>query len=70
METIFAGLMDIPEQSTTPIYASKNASRNCARLCKLMMTVCVDLFRDVLDVCIEPAELRTEIGHTFITCQE
>ena len=29
------------------------------------MTVCVDLFRDVLDVCIEPAELRTEIGDNF-----
>ena len=55
--------MDVPDQSTTPIYISKNP--NCARLCQLMMTVCVDLFRDVLDFCIEPAELHTEIRDNF-----
>ena len=65
MATIFAGLMDIPERSTTPIYAYKNTSRNCARLCKLMMTVCVDLFRDVFDFYIEPAELHKEIQDNF-----
>ena len=53
--------MDIPEQSTTPIYPSKNPRRNFARLCQLIMTVCVDLFRDVLDFYIAPAKLRTEI---------
>ena len=57
--------MDIPEQSTTPIYASKNPSRNFDRLCQLIMTVCVDLFRDVLDFFIEPAELSTEIRENF-----
>ena len=57
--------MDIPEQSTTPTYAFKNPRRNCARLCQLMMTVCVDLFRDVLDFYIEPAELHTEIRDKF-----
>ena len=65
MSTMFAELMDIPEQSTTPIYASKNPSTNCARLCQLMMTVCVDLFSDVLDFCVEPAELCREIRDNF-----
>ena len=57
--------MDVPDQSMTHIYASKKLSRNCARICKLMMTVCVDLFRDVLDFCIEPAELYGEIRDNF-----
>ena len=65
MSTMFAELMDIPEQSTTPIYASKNPSTNCARLCQLMMTVCVDLFSDVLDFCGEPEELYREIRDNF-----
>ena len=65
MITVFAEIMDIPEQSTTTIYASKYPRRNYARLCQLMMTVCADLFRDVLDFYIEPAELRTEIRDNF-----
>ena len=65
MTTIVAGIMDIPEQSTTPIYPSKNPRRNFARLCQLIMTVCVDLFRDVLDFYIAPAKLRTEIRKNF-----
>ena len=61
MTTIFADVMDIPGPSAIPTCASKNPSGNRARLCQLMMTVCVDLFRDVLDFYIEPAELHTEI---------
>ena len=57
--------MDTPGPSTAPISASPNASRNCARLCQLMMTVCVDLFRNVLDFYIEPAELLREIRENF-----
>ena len=65
MTTIVAGKIDIPEQYTTPILASKNPRRNFARLCQLIMTVCVDLFRDVLDFYIAPAKLRTEIRKNF-----
>ena len=61
MTSNFAGFMDIPEQSSAPIYASKNPSGNFARLCQLIMTVCVDLFRDVLDFYIEPGEIHTEM---------
>ena len=62
---IFAGLTNIPGQSTTPIYMYQNPSRNFACLCKLMMTVCVDLFRDVLDFYVKPAELHKEIRDNF-----
>lgn len=36
-----------------------NAKFAC--LCQLMMTVCADLFRDVLNYYIQPAELKTEL---------
>ena len=63
MTTIFADIIDIPEKSTSPTFASRNP--NFALLCRLMMTVCVDLFRDVLDFYIDPAEQHTEIQETL-----
>ena len=48
---------DIPGPSTD--FEKANAKFAC--LCQLMMTVCADLFRDVLDYYIQPAELKTEL---------
>lgn len=43
-----------------PTYFEKvNAKLAC--LCQLMMTVCVDLFRDILNNYIQPAQLKTEL---------
>ena len=39
----------------------EKANAKFARLCQLMMTVCADLFMDVLDYYIQPAELKTEL---------
>ena len=41
--------------------ASGKKIENRVRLCILMMTVCVDLFQDVLDYCIQPKELLTQL---------
>ena len=57
--------MAIRGPTKAPISASTDASRNFARLCQLMMTVCVDLFRNVLDFYIEPAELLREVRDKF-----
>lgn len=43
----------------------QNASENFARICQLMMTVCVDLFRDILDYYIQPQELQSEIYEIY-----
>ena len=48
---------DYPGQSTD----FEKANAKFARLCQLMMTVCADLFMDVLDYYIQPAELKTEL---------
>lgn len=42
------------------IYQSRNSMENFARLCQLMMTVCVDLFRDLLSYYIDHEELQTK----------
>ena len=57
--------MAIPGPSTAPISVNPDANRSFARLCQLMMTVCVDLLRNVLDFYIEPAKLLREIGAKF-----
>lgn len=41
--------------------AIKKPSENYVRLCQLLTTVCVDIFRDVLSRYIEPADLRSEV---------
>ena len=48
---------DIPGPSTD--FEKANAKFAC--LCQLMMVVCADLFRDVLDYYIQPAELKSEL---------
>lgn len=65
MTNIFADIQDIPGPSTDSFPANKKISGHFTRLCQLMMTVCVDLFRDVFDYFIKPAELQMEIREHF-----
>ena len=53
----FTDTTDIPGPYTG--FEKANAKLACLR--QLMMTVCADLFRDVLDYYIQPAELKTEL---------
>lgn len=66
MSIIITGIMSSTEPSTIVFLAAKkNSGENSARLCQLMMTVCVDLFRDILDYYIKPAELQNEMRQNF-----
>ena len=50
-----------PPYDFTDITDLTEASEHCALLCQLMVTVCVDLFRDVVEYYTQPTELRTEL---------
>ena len=51
-----------PGPSTAPIFSLTKPAENYCRLCQLIMTVCSDLFRDILSRHIQPVNLRGELN--------
>ena len=54
-------MSDDPGPSSTPKLGLTKPAENFCRLCQLIMTVCSDLFRDILSHHIQPANLRREL---------
>ncbi|XP_062614477.1 uncharacterized protein LOC134276217 isoform X2 [Saccostrea cucullata] len=54
---------DVPGPSTAPYFNQRKATENFSRLCQLIMTICSDLFRDILSRFIKPADLRSELDN-------
>ncbi|XP_061186294.1 uncharacterized protein LOC133194332 [Saccostrea echinata] len=54
---------DIPGPSTAPYFNQGKATENFSRLCQLIVTICSDLFRDILSRYIKPADLRSELNN-------
>lgn len=50
---------DIPGPSTSPYFSPQKATDNFSRLCQLILTICSELFRDVLSHYISPTDLRS-----------
>lgn len=50
---------DIPGPSTSPYFSPQKATNNFSRLCQLILTICSELFRDVLSHYISPTDLRS-----------
>ncbi|XP_056000017.1 uncharacterized protein LOC130046538 isoform X2 [Ostrea edulis] len=56
-------MSDVPGPSTAPYFSPKKKTENFSRLCLLIMTICSDLFRDILSRYIKPADLRLELDN-------
>ena len=56
-------MSDDPGPSLTPKLGLTKPAENFCRLCQLIMTVCSDLFRDILSHHIQPANLRRELDN-------
>ena len=56
-------MSDNPGPSLAPKLSLTKAAENYCRLCQLIMTVCSDLFRDILSRHIKPADLRRELNN-------
>ncbi|XP_056000020.1 uncharacterized protein LOC130046538 isoform X5 [Ostrea edulis] len=54
---------DVPGPSTAPYFSPRKETENFSRLCQLIMTICSDLFRDILSRYIKPADLRLELDN-------
>ncbi|XP_062605177.1 nucleosome-remodeling factor subunit BPTF-like isoform X2 [Saccostrea cucullata] len=54
---------DVPGPSSAPYFNQRKATENFSRLCQLIMTICSDLFRDILSRYIKPADLRSELDN-------
>ena len=54
-------MSDDPGPSSVPKLCLTKPAENYCRLCQLIMTVCSDLFRDILSHHIQPANLRGEL---------
>ena len=54
-------MSDDPGPSSVPKLSLTKPAENYCRLCQLIMTVCSDLFRDILSHHIQPANLRGEL---------
>lgn len=54
-------MASFPGSSSTPYNWQNKATENFSRLCQLIVTICSDLFRDILSHYIPPANLRTEL---------
>jgi hypothetical protein len=52
---------DVAGSSTAPSFKINKAKENYARLCQLIVTICGDLFRDILSRYIKPADMRSEL---------
>nr|XP_022308991.1 uncharacterized protein LOC111114803 isoform X1 [Crassostrea virginica] len=58
-----ADMSDDPGPSSVPKLSLTKPAENYCRLCQLIMTVCSDLFRDILSHHIQPANLRRELDN-------
>ncbi|XP_055999928.1 uncharacterized protein LOC125676249 isoform X2 [Ostrea edulis] len=56
-------MADVPGPSTAPYFSPRKETENFSRLCQLIMTICSDLFRDILSRYIKPAGLRLELDN-------
>ena len=56
-------MSDDPGPSLAPQFSLTKYAENYCRLCQLIMTVCSDLFRDILSHHIRPADLRRELDN-------
>nr|XP_022308994.1 uncharacterized protein LOC111114804 [Crassostrea virginica] len=54
-------MSDVPGPSSVPKLSLTKPAENYCRLCQLIMTVCSDLFRDILSHYILPTNLRGEL---------
>lgn len=54
-------MASFPGPSSTPYNWQNKATENFSRLCQLIVTICSDLFRDILSHYIPPANLRKEL---------
>jgi hypothetical protein len=52
---------DVPGPSTAPFFNPRKGTENYARLCQLIITICSDLFRDILSHYIKPCNLKSEL---------
>lgn len=52
-------MASVPGPSVTPCYSIGKEEENFCRLCQLIMTICSDVFRDVLRYYIKPIDLRS-----------
>ena len=58
---LFVDMSDDPGPSSAPRFSFTKPQENYCRLCQLIMTVCSDLFRNILSRHIEPVNLRGEL---------
>lgn len=56
-------MASLPGPSSTIYKWQNKATENFSRLCQLIVTICSDLFRDILSHYIQPANLRTELDN-------
>ena len=56
-------MSDDPGPSSTPKFSLTKPAENFCRLCQLIITVCSDLFRDILSHHIKPKNLRRELDN-------
>lgn len=54
-------MASVPGPSVTPCYSIGKEKENFCRLCQLIMTICSDLFRDILSYFIKPTDLRSAL---------
>lgn len=53
--------LEDPRQSSTHYFHRGKPAENFLRLCRLILTICTDILRDVLSRYIKPADLRSEL---------
>lgn len=54
-------MASVPGPSVTPCHSIEKEKENFCRLCQLIMTICSDLFRDILSYYIQPTDLRSTL---------
>lgn len=54
-------MASVPGPSVTPCHGIEKEKENFCRLCQLIMTICSDLFRDILSYYIKPTDLRSTL---------
>lgn len=54
-------MASVPRPSVTPCYSIGKENENFCRLCQLIMTICSDVFRDILSYFIKPTDLRSAL---------
>lgn len=54
-------MASVPGPSVTTCHSIEKEKENFCRLCQLIMTICSDLFRDILSYYIKPTDLRSTL---------